>query len=141
MILEFYDQSQINVKGIFGGPKLIGNIIRDTLRIEVDPSTITFDELRNKFRNSFNLSLLYTYSETPTDTEETAINKNLIGEGYKIFVSISEEERVVPHMPGLLAPEEKETIYVVNIAQQTWDEHVADPDRLDPIRGEQDANI
>lgn len=119
MTLEFLDGKKIEVRDIFGGPRLVMGAMRDTLRIEIDPSTIDFNTLKSYFKDNPNTSKLYTYD----DSQE----RSLIGEGYKIFVSISDEERKIQPPPGKIAPEQTEEIYVVQIAQQTYQEFMNDP--------------
>ena len=93
MILEFVDGSQLEVSTIIGGPKLINGVLRDTLQIEVDPSTIEFNELKNKFKDNQNTSKLYTYVE---DEDGNITDEKVeIGEDYSIFVSISDEEKKI----------------------------------------------
>lgn len=122
MILEFLNGDQLNVKAIFGGPRLISGIMRDTLRIEIDPKTISFDDLKNKFKDNPNVAKLYTYSESTDSEGKVNAVKTEMGEGYKIFVSISDEERHVQQVPGKLAPAVTEEVYIVTIAQQTYEE-------------------
>lgn len=123
MILQFKDGTQLDVIGIFGGPRLIMGVMRDTLRIEVDPSSVTFDELKALFKNNPNTSTLYTYTETVDDNNRPIIKKNEVGEGYEIFVSISDEERRITPPPGKMAPDQIEEVYVVTVAQMTYQEY------------------
>lgn len=118
MILEFADGDQISVDAIYGSPKLIGGVMRDVLRIELSPELYTFDELKSKFKDNPNTSTLYTYSESNGEKV-----KNEVGKGYKIFVSISDEEKHIQHVPGKLAPAVTKEVYVVTIAQQTYEEY------------------
>lgn len=119
MILEFLDGKQISVRDIFGGPRLVRGTMRDTLKIEVDTAIMSFDDLKSCFKNNPNTSKLYTYDDNGEKTE--------IGEGYKIFVSITDEERTIAPTPGKIAPDMTEEIYVVQIAQQTYQEFMDDP--------------
>lgn len=114
MILEFADQSQLEIKNIYGAPKLVDGVLRDTLVITVDPDTIEFAELRSNFYQNDKVSMLYTY-----EGEE----KITIGEGYKIFVSISDERRKIQRVPGKMEPDRYEHVYVVTIAQMTYEEY------------------
>lgn len=118
MKLEFADGRQLEVIAIYGGPKLIQGAMRDTLRIEVDPSLITFDNLKALFIDQDNLSVLT--SITQAGGEET---RSEIGKGYTIFVSISDENRNIAQVPGKLEPPTTEEIYVVSIAQETYAEN------------------
>lgn len=118
MILEFLDGSKMEVLSIFGGPRLINGVMRDTLRIEISPSAVKFEELRECFKNNPKTAMLYTYTED-SDT------KNNIGEGYQIFVSISDEERKIAVVPGKMVPDEYEEVYVVTIAQMTYQEYTS----------------
>lgn len=121
MILEFADGTQLQVRDIFGGPRLAMGVMRDTLKIEVDPSTIKFDELRALFKDNPNTTKLYTYT-TPKGSDKEV--KTEIGEGYRIFLSIGEETRTVNGPPGKMAPTKYEEVYVVQIAQQTYEEYI-----------------
>ncbi len=131
MILEFKDGSQLEVKAIFGGPKLVNGELRDTLRIEVDPKTIYFDNLKSMFKLNKNTDELYVYNN-PSDVENNPINgKTKIGEGYNIFVSITDEERLISPPPGQLQPKRFEQVYIVTIAQMTYLEHEEDSSPVD----------
>lgn len=123
MILQFKDGSKLNVLDIFGGPRLIMGVMRDTLRIEVDPSTTSFGELKALFKNNPNTSTLYSYTDAVDDQNRPVIKKNEIGEGYEIFVSITDEERRITPPPGKMAPDQIEEVFVVTIAQMTYQEY------------------
>ena len=126
MLLEFLDGSQIAVHAIFGGPRLVMGVMRDTLRVEVSPETITFDQLKNLFKDRNKCRTLYSYTDDVDDDGNPIVIKNTIGEGYSIFVSISDEERSVRYQPGLLRPERTEEVYVVTIAQMKYNEYLAE---------------
>lgn len=123
MTLEFANGTQLEVDAIFGGPRLVRGVMRDTLRIEVNPETIGFAELRAMFKDNPATSVLYSYVED--DGSPNPVRKQ-VGEGYSIFVSISDEERKVTTPPGVMAPDKIEEIYVVQIAQQTYEEYTAE---------------
>lgn len=123
MILEFVDGTQIEVEAIFGGPRLINGVMRDTLRIEVSPDTIGFDDLKSLFKNNPATSMLYSYTNNIDEEGNTITEKNTIGEGYNIFVSISDETRKVVTPPGMLLPDKLEDIFIVTIAQMTYQEY------------------
>lgn len=121
MVLEFNDTSRLEVLTIIGGPKLINGVLRDTLEIEVDPSTINFDELKRQFKEE-KVSKLYTYVDD-VDEEGNAVQvRTEIGEDYTIFVSISDEERKIVQPPGKVVPDQYEEVYIVTIAQITYAE-------------------
>lgn len=124
MTLEFLDGSQLEVKTIIGGPKLIRGVMRDTLQIEIDPNTITIDELKEIFRDDQKCRTLYSY-ETVIDesTDTNTVVRNTIGEGYTIFVSILDEDRRIAQPPGLLIPDVIEEVLTVTIAQMTYAEY------------------
>ncbi|MCM1222307.1 MAG: hypothetical protein NC548_48355 [Lachnospiraceae bacterium] len=117
MLLEFENGFQLEVDNIIGGPRLVMGVLRDTLRIEVKPDVMSFRELKSLFE--YNSGVLYTIEEVDGET-----NKTLVGEGYTIFVSISDENRKVATPPGRLLPDQYEEIYAVTIAQETYQEHV-----------------
>ena len=123
MLLKFADGSSIQVRDIFGGPRLVMGVMRDTLRIEVDPETISFEDLRNHFKNNPKTVKLYTEMPSEDGMSEPTVSE--IGEGYRIFISIAEEQKKVAAPPGKLVPEKYEDIYVVQIAQQTYEEYMA----------------
>lgn len=123
MKLEFLDGTQLEVINIFGGPRLVMGVMRDTLRIEVSPNTIDFKDLKTLFKDNPATALLYCYTETVDESGNNITEKNEIGEGYSIFVSVSDEERKVAAPPGRLAPDEIEEVFVVTIAQMTYQEY------------------
>lgn len=123
MKLEFADGRQIEVIAIYGGPRLIQGSMRDTLRIEVNPSLINFDNLKALFMDSDNLSTIYSITESTNETGDMVETKSEIGEGYTLFVSISDEVRNIAQIPGKLEPPTSEEIYTVTIAQETYAEH------------------
>ena len=120
MILEFADGSSINVNTIIGGPISIDGITRDLLTIEIDPSSISLDTLKDIFNNNDNLAYLYTYEDNKDSNTRIEI-----GEGYTILVDISEVTRKVDKFPGKITADEFETIYSVSIAQMTYDEWIS----------------
>lgn len=124
MILEFLDKSQIEIIAIFGSPKLVMGVMRDTLNIEVSPSSISFEDLKSHFKDNPKTGTLYTYGETTDETGNIVTGKITIGEGYNIFVSITDENRKAPSPPGRLVPDKIEEVYVVSIAQMTYQEHL-----------------
>lgn len=124
MLLEFLDGSQIEVNEIFGGPKLIMGVMRDTLRIEVSPDTMTIDELKAHFKNQEKCRTLYSYTDDVDDDGAPIVVRNTIGEGYTIFVSVSDEERLVRCQPGLLRPDKVEEVLVVTVAQMKYNEYL-----------------
>lgn len=117
MLLEFENGFQMEVDNIIGGPRLVMGVLRDTLRIEVCPDVMEFGKLKSLFE--YNSGTLYTIEEVDGE-----LKKSLIGEGYTIFVSISDEKRKVGTPPGRLLPDQYEEIYVVTIAQETYQEHL-----------------
>lgn len=124
MQLKFVDGSSIQVLSIFGGPRLINGVMRDTLRIEVAPETISFEDLKSHFKNNPKTVKLYTIE--PSTDGSTEAKESEIGEGYRIFVSIAEEQKRISAPPGKLVPPKYEDIYVVQIAQQTYEEYVSE---------------
>ena len=116
MILEFADGTQLNVKNIFAGPRLIDGIMRDTFRIEIDPSTMGFEDIKKLFNDTNKTSLLYAYSDESND-------KTNIGEGYQLFVSITDTNRKVTPPPGRLVPITYEEVYIITMAQLTYEEY------------------
>lgn len=118
-ILEFADGTSINVITILGGPSSIDGITRDLLTIEIDPTSISLDELNSIFNNKDILCHLYTYENNESN------DKIEIGEGYTILVNIEEVTRKIPRIPGKILPDEFETIYSVSIAQMTYDEWIS----------------
>lgn len=136
MILEFLDGSQLEVLNVFGSPRLVMGVMRDTLRIEVDPKTIGFDELKSKFKDNPQTKMLYTYltvARNDEPDEDAPLEKVAVGEGYSIFVSISNEQRAITTPPGVLAPVEYEEIYAVTIAQMTYQERLLSTAGESPI--------
>ena len=119
MILEFVDGTQIIVNTIIGGPAIVGDNTRDVLTIEIDPNSISIANLESKFHNIKNLAHLYTYEID----EETGNNCKLeIGEGYTMVLKVESLTRVVPPFPGKISQIEYETIYIVKLAQLTYQE-------------------
>jgi len=126
MILEFLDGSQIDVKNIFGGPRLILGVMRDTLRIEVSPDTCSFEDLKVHFKDNPKTESLYTYENVENAKGKMVSKKIEVGKGYQIFVSITDEVREIPSEPGKMGPINVEEVYVVTIAQLTYPEYVAE---------------
>ena len=114
MILELADGTQLNIKNIFAGPKLIDGVMRDTFRIEVDPEVINFDDLKKIFSDTSRTLTMSTYNDDV---------KTCIGEGYSLFVSLSDTKRKVSPPPGKLVPDSYEEIYIVTMAQLTYQEY------------------
>lgn len=123
MILEFLDGTQLKVRDIFGGPRIVMGVMRDTFRIEVDHDVSTFEELKKLFKDNPNAKILYTYVDDVDEDGNTIQKRVEAGEGYTIFVSITDETRRVNNVPGRIAPEKTEEVYVIQIAQQTYDEY------------------
>ncbi|MCM1215376.1 MAG: hypothetical protein NC548_12760 [Lachnospiraceae bacterium] len=117
MLLEFENGFQLQVDNIIGGPRLVSGVLRDTLRIEVYPNVMEFQDLKSLFEN--NGGTFYTIEEVDGE-----LRKALIGEGYTVFVSISDEKRKIGNPPGRLLPDRYEEIYAVTIAQETYQEHL-----------------
>lgn len=126
MKLEFFDGTQVEVIAILGGPKLIGGIMRDTLQIEIDPSVMEFNALKQLFQDEDKCRTLYSWTEdVDPETDEGGMIRNTVGEGYIKFISISDEFRTVKCPPGMMLPDTTEELYVVNIAQLTYSEYSA----------------
>ena len=122
MKLEFLDGSQIDVIAIFGGPKMINGVMRDTLRIEVSPESSNLEDLKTYFKDPLKTSMLFSYTEEQI-SGNIELKKNMIGEGYNIFVSANQETRKIQQQPGILAPEQTEDINVIVISQMTYQEY------------------
>lgn len=141
MKIEFADGSLLEVKNIFGGPKLVDDVMRDVLRIEIDPSTVVandfqpLEKLKGLFKDNPNTAVLYAITESKGTDGEIHETRSKIGDGYKIFISIAEETRRIKQVPGTLTPTRTEDIYVITIAQQTYEEYVVEQipeDQLPP---------
>lgn len=122
MTLEFVDGTKIPVIAIFGGPANVEGIVRDVLTIEIDPKTISFDVVENHFKNTNNLAHLYTYEPERNEDGNLYDVKIEIGEGYTIVLGVDKITRKVNPFPGKIVPETFETVYIVTIAQMTYDE-------------------
>lgn len=123
MIIELMDGTQIkNVKNVYGGPKLIQGVVRDTLRIEIDGKE-SIKDLLDIFTNNPNTIKMYTYNTKVNDDKSESLEKVLMGEGYTICVSIDRVTKNIPHQPGLLLPDKKEEIIEVMMAQLTYEEY------------------
>lgn len=122
MVLEFKEGTQLPVKVIYGNPRIVQGVIRDTLSIEVDPSTVEFDTLKSYFKNPEYTDVLYSYTD-PSDVNGTNIQyKEQIGVGYNVFVSITDTERLIASPPGQIKKPEIEEVFIVTIAQMTYGE-------------------
>ena len=123
MILEFVNKFRMNVKNIFGGPINVNGIIRDVLSIEIEPDdSISINDIKAIFNNTKNLAFLYTYELDYIENGDLVNKKLQIGEGYTILLGVEEVTRKLNNFPGTIAPERFETLYIVNIAQLTYDE-------------------
>ena len=123
--LEFADGRRINVESIYGGPQLINGAMRDTLKIEVNPQEFNFNSLKALFGEPSNLETISSIIETnESDNVGSGTElKTVIGTGYTILVSISDEFRTEFPVPGSMnSPSTKEVI-VVTISQETYAEH------------------
>lgn len=125
MKIRFMDGEEIDVLRVYGGPKLVNGVTRDVLRIEVDTNTITFDKLRSLFENNPNAMVLHTDSISPTESGGVYVEDVKMAEGYTIFISQTIEDVKVPHTPGLLEPDTTEHVFVVLLAQMTYEEYQA----------------
>jgi hypothetical protein len=125
MLLELNDGMQLNPIAIFGGPRLVDGVLRDTLRIEFEQTGLNTTVLRSIFTDSNKTMHLYTYNDDIDEDGNVVEVKTEVGEGYCIFVSVSDETRKIMHPPGKILPDVYEDIFVVNIAQMTYDEYTA----------------
>ena len=123
MILEFNDGSQLEILRIFGSKHLIQGVYRDVLSIQIDQSANTIDNLKSIFADSNKTNHLYTPSED-TDDKGNIINVTTeIGEGYNLLLSVEPTRIEISAMPGKIVPPKYQDIYVVSIAQMTYDEY------------------
>ena len=102
---------------------MVQGVMRDTLRFEIDPTTTEFDKLKTYFKDRKRTDRLYLYNDPKNVNGTDVVKKSLAGDGYNIFVSILDEERLVATPPGVLAKPQVEEVYTVTIAQETYDEH------------------
>lgn len=124
MIIELMDGTQIvNVRNVYGGPKLIDGVVRDTLRIEIDISE-SIEDIENILFNNPNTMKMYTFNTIINDDKSVTEEKVLMCEGYNIGVYIKKVEKVIPHKPGFLLPDEKIEIIEVMMAQLIYDEYI-----------------
>lgn len=123
MKIEFLDGTQLDVIVIFGGPRLIDGVMRDTLMLEFDPKKYELSELTTHFQDDAKCMSLFSYTEENINGEIT-LQKNKIGDGYTVFISAESETRRIQPPPGVLAPEETESVNVVTIAQITYQEYI-----------------
>jgi hypothetical protein len=124
MLLEFIDGKQLTVNEIFGGPKLVNGVMRDTLRIEISPDTASMEDLKAMFKDQQKCRTLYSIRDDEDEDGNPIQVRNTIGEGYTIFVSISDEERIIKCAPGILVPDTIEEVYIATISQMTYNEYV-----------------
>lgn len=115
MTVELANGTRLEARDVFGGPRMVNGVIRDVLRLEFDLREQTFLELRTLFRDNPATDHLFTYDDEG--------NKLEMGNGYNIFISIADEQRTIKNPPGVLAKEEVEDVFVVQLAQQTLAEH------------------
>lgn len=116
MLLEFKDGSQLEVGAIFSINSLIAGVLRDILSIEFSSNVYSFDELISYFKDNSNTEILYCYVELIDENGNKVLEKNKIGIGYQIFVSIAKEYRTST------SGETKE-IYIVKLAKYTYEEY------------------
>ena len=123
MFLQFSDKSRIEVRNIFGGSKLVNGVLRDTLRIEIDPSVTNYDELCELFKDNPKTSVLNSITTQLDDDGNSIETVSPIGVGYTVFVSISNERIKKNPVPGQIEKPVYEDIFVVQISQQTYEEY------------------
>lgn len=123
MFLQFSDKSRIEVRNIFGGSKLVNGVLRDTLRIEIDPSVTNYDELCELFKDNPKTSVLNSITTQLDDDGNSIETVSHIGVGYTVFVSISNERIKKNPVPGQIEKPVYEDIFVVQISQQTYEEY------------------
>lgn len=119
MILRFKDGKEINVRDVIGTSRVIFGTLRDSLRIEVDPSAIGLEELRALFKDNPNTEQMFISVD-----EAGGTTMKSVGEGYVKFVSISDEFVKVDSNPSVMSPDQYEEIYAVTIGQETYQEHM-----------------
>jgi len=118
MKIIFADNSEIEVKTIFGSPCRVQNADRDMLTIEVDPTVANTEGLRTVFMDKSKTSRIRTQDELGQISE--------VGEDYTIYISSTNERREVVHAPGSINPPEWEEINIVKIAQLTYMEKLVE---------------
>lgn len=122
MLLRFADKSTIEIKNIFGAYQMVNGVLRDTLKIEIDPKVASYDELVSLFKDNPNTETLFTVNELDDGSQSVST----IGEGYTVYVSVSNErvKKFSSAEPGKIIKPEYEDIFVVRIAQQTYEEYM-----------------
>ena len=115
MYIEFTDGTQLECLRILGKPVMYNGTERDTLNIEFTPSD-TLDHIRSYFTNPSNMETLYSRLSDLTP-------KETIGTGYMILVDARDESRRIKYAPGEMRPIQYENVFVITIAQLTYQEY------------------
>ena len=116
MILQFKDNTSIEVITIIGRQRLTMGAMRDTLMIEIKPSKYSFEELKACFQNPDKTMKMYIHE---SENNEFPSNELV---GYSMFVSISDEIRDVHNISGKMEAPITEEVYIVTMCQLTYAE-------------------
>ncbi len=116
MKLEFRNRYHIEVSSVFGYPEIVFGRMRDVLRIEISNGLYTLDELLTLFRDNESTRIMYLYDENDT--------KNLLGEGYQLFVKGSIEQKQIFSSSNNMNDSYID-IYVIEMAKLTDEEYDA----------------
>ena len=120
MKLIFADDTQLEVRTIYGGRQFVRNADRDVLAVEVDPAECTVPGLIELFQDAGKTVLL-----TTVQTNDGAEERTDIGTDYTLYLSASNEVREIKPNPGFLTQPATEEVNIVKIAQLTYAEKYA----------------
>ena len=115
MKIIFADETEIEVKTIYGMSQRIQNADRDVLIIEIDPNIADTEQLRDIFTDKNKTRRIRT--STIIEEDESISD---VGNDYTLYLSVSNERREVHNTPGEINAPEWEIINIVKIAQLTY---------------------
>ena len=141
MKLIFADNTEMEIKNIFGNPEYVQGFNRDVLTIEIDPKVADLNKIQEIFKDSSKTKVLTTKEvrkvqelvETEEIDEQTKEKKKemkevekeittQIGQWYTIYISSVNEVKEIKTVTGVPSENPTEEVNKVKIGQLTHTE-------------------
>ena len=141
MKLIFADNTEMEIKNIFGNPEYVQGFNRDVLTIEIDPKVADLNKIQEIFKDSSKTKVLTTKElrkvqelvETEEIDEQTKEKKKemkelekeittQIGQWYTIYISSVNEVKEIRSVTGTPTENPTEEVNKVKIGQLTHTE-------------------